>query len=275
LDNLPKTLDETYARILENIPEENMEDATTILRLLTCSERPLHLEELIDAIAVQPDVRPSFDPDNRMPEPRDILRICSSLVTLVQSPLDRFGDVAVDTHSDDVEGRRTTTKLQLAHFSVKEYLISDRISPSFSTLLAEQTARASIATLCLAYLPDLDHSLPLVELRARFGFSQYCAKYWAVHAKVVDGVDEGLQTRIMEFLNDNQNGYLTCYNLCDPDPRWFEDKRTERVEKPAPLYYMSLTGLTTSVRLLLDGDADVSAQGVRVECTAAHCKQLQ
>jgi hypothetical protein len=29
---------------------------------------------------------PSLDPDNRMPEPRDIMWICSSLVVLVQRP---------------------------------------------------------------------------------------------------------------------------------------------------------------------------------------------
>ncbi|THW56385.1 hypothetical protein D6D19_10616 [Aureobasidium pullulans] len=87
LADLPETLDETYHRILKNILEESLPDATTILRLLAWSERPLRIEELIDAMAVQPDESPSFCVDNRMPEPRDLLRICSSLVVLVQRPI--------------------------------------------------------------------------------------------------------------------------------------------------------------------------------------------
>ncbi|KAI5239326.1 Pfs, NACHT and ankyrin domain protein [Aureobasidium subglaciale] len=86
LNDLPRTLNETYARILQEISEDNRKDATTILRLLTWSERPLRLEEMVDALAIQPDEEPNFDIDNRMPEPRDILRIASSLISLVQIP---------------------------------------------------------------------------------------------------------------------------------------------------------------------------------------------
>ncbi|KAI4853704.1 Pfs, NACHT and ankyrin domain protein [Aureobasidium sp. EXF-8845] len=269
LGNLPDTLDETYARILQSIPENNKRDATAILRLLIWSQRPLRLEEMVDAIAVQPDAKPSFDPDNRMPEPRDILRICSSLATLVQRPFVSYIDGVADIDGDDSGGGRTVTELRLAHFSVKEYLISDRITLSFSSCLADRTARASIATLCLAYLSSLDHSLPLDELRARFKFSQYCARYWTIHASVVDeggdgadnAIHKGLQTRILKFLNESQTAYLTCYNLYDPDGPWLFGDERRKMDKPAPLYYTSLTGLVLGVTLSLGAGADVNAEG--------------
>jgi hypothetical protein len=217
---------------------------------------------MVDAIAVQPDARPSFDPENRMPEPRDILRICSSLVTLVQRPSVGYVDGVADVDNDDENGgERIVTELRLAHFSVKEYLISDRIAPSFSSSPADRVARASIAKLCLAYLLDLDHGLPPDELRARFKFSQYCARYWTIHAKAADGVDEGLQTKILEFLNERERAYLTCYDLYDPDLSWLDSDRRVATDRPPPLYYASLMGLSKSVGALLDRGADVNAQG--------------
>jgi hypothetical protein len=80
---LPKTLDETYRRISENIPESNVDDATKILRLLTWSDRPTRLEEMVDAIAIILIEEPSFLLINRMPVPHEILRRCPSLITLV------------------------------------------------------------------------------------------------------------------------------------------------------------------------------------------------
>jgi hypothetical protein len=78
LKSLPKTLDDTYARILDNIDEEdNSKDAFKILQWLAYSARPLRIEEMVEVIAVGIEGSPLFDPKNRLPEPRDILIICS------------------------------------------------------------------------------------------------------------------------------------------------------------------------------------------------------
>ncbi|KAF2135962.1 uncharacterized protein K452DRAFT_322729 [Aplosporella prunicola CBS 121167] len=131
LGSLPKTLDETYARILSSIPSEYEHHTRRILQFLTFSERPLRIEEAVDAIAVNIEGGKGFDPKNRMPRPREISRYCSTLVVVVarQSPED--GDAI--------------TELQLAHFSVKEYLTSKRLDQSVAKDLEETTARASIA----------------------------------------------------------------------------------------------------------------------------------
>jgi hypothetical protein len=264
LENLPRTLDETYAWILETIPEDNLEDAITILRLLTWSERPLRLEEVVDAIAVQPDVSPSFDPDNRMPEPRDILRICSSLVVLTQRPYKHDDPKYSGFDDEDDRSQMDVTELQLAHFSVKEYLISKRVTSWLAPDLAELSARSSITKLCLAYLSDLNHRLSPKDVRVQSAFSEYCARYWTSHAKTVDEVDTKLQARIVRFLDDRENACLTCYNLHDPEEPWTVGGSMKReTDRPASLYYVSLTGLVTGAGASLDRGADVNAEGGR------------
>src|SRR5271170_3834860 len=71
LASLPKTLDETYSRILHSIPSEYKQNAIRILQFLTYSERPLSIEEAVDAIAVGTEGDPYFNPRYRMPDPRE------------------------------------------------------------------------------------------------------------------------------------------------------------------------------------------------------------
>ena len=64
----------------------------------------------MDAIAVKPKEEPFFDPKARMPDPLEISRYCSSLVVVVSTK----------DHSHDKDDGHM--ELQIAHFSVKEYL---------------------------------------------------------------------------------------------------------------------------------------------------------
>ena len=55
LNDLPKTLDETYGRTLLGIDEEKREYAQRLFRCLTVSIRPLRVEELAEILAVRFD----------------------------------------------------------------------------------------------------------------------------------------------------------------------------------------------------------------------------
>lgn len=65
LSHLPKTLDETYDRILKNIPLEYQREASCVLHLLIVSRRPLTLEEVAEAVIVDCE-NEVFDPENRL-----------------------------------------------------------------------------------------------------------------------------------------------------------------------------------------------------------------
>lgn len=65
LRTLPRDLDETYERILCSINDEYVEDVLRLLTVLCFSARPLSVNELIDAHAVDLSDPPRLDRDGR------------------------------------------------------------------------------------------------------------------------------------------------------------------------------------------------------------------
>ena len=113
LSTLPSTLDETYERILLNIDGQYKQEAQLALTWLVASRRVLTVEELAEAVSIETDSEGLFDPSNRLFEPNTICSVLSGLVSVVQShTLPGSADV------------------RLAHFSVQEYLVSDRLAKS-------------------------------------------------------------------------------------------------------------------------------------------------
>ncbi|KAL2010787.1 hypothetical protein VTN00DRAFT_3505 [Thermoascus crustaceus] len=112
----------------------------------------------------------------------DLMRTSSSSQALLYFYFD-FNDTMVvvpmkASHYKNTKGM----ELQLAHFSIKEYLISNRLDEHFTQCFQEIVARASIAAVCLAYLLHLDQDLQMNEIRGAFPLAQYCAQYWMGHA---------------------------------------------------------------------------------------------
>ena len=249
LVSLPKTLDETYARILRSIPEEYKQNATRILQFLTYSERPLMIEEVVDAIVVDAEVDPYFNPKYRMPNPHEISCYCSSLVVVVSAK----------EHSYFKNDK--PMELQLAHFSVKEYLTSNRVDKDIAQNLQATVAKASIAIVCLAYLLHLDLALPIADIQERFPLAQYCARYWITYAAVAESKDETLQGFIREFFCYHISSYRNCYSLYRPDDPGYSDLDFGGEEPASALYYASFGGLVKAVEYLLSQGADVHAQG--------------
>src|SRR5436190_11129120 len=241
LASLPITLDDTYARILCNIPEKRRKCAFKVLQWLVHSARPLQIEEIVEVIAVDTEGHPQFDPDRRLLEPGDILTICSSLVTIAG------------------------VEIKLAHFSVKEYLVSERIQkgPAHQYSIGEIHANVSIAETCLAYLLHFDKANFLTSQTTKeFPLARYAAKHWTQHARAAKEDAKAMHRLIMELFLSKRDAYINCVRLFDPDEPWEEPDVTKSLKRVAPpLYYASLTGLIEPVRLLLEKGADVNAQG--------------
>ncbi|PVH70406.1 hypothetical protein DL98DRAFT_597846 [Cadophora sp. DSE1049] len=72
LNNLPKTLDATYARILNNVSSLYEREPKTVLMLLAFSARPMTIQEVAEATAVNLDIK-KFIVDERFPDAYDIL----------------------------------------------------------------------------------------------------------------------------------------------------------------------------------------------------------
>ena len=241
LASLPKTLDDTYDRILCKIDEEYAQYALQILHWLAYSAQPLQIEEIVEVTAVDTENGPRFSEERRLSDPSDILTICSSLVTI------------------------EAETVRLAHFSVKEYLMSDRIrcGPARKYSIQKVHANVSIAETCLVYLLQFDKANSLTRQTTKeFPLARYAAKYWTHHARVAREDAEVMHQLIMELFLSKRDAYVNWIRLFDPDWPWNQPNITEGLKIVAsPLYYSSLVGLIESVRLLLEKGADVNAQG--------------
>jgi hypothetical protein len=137
LASLPRTLDQTYDRILLAISEECSEYAMRILQWLTFSARPLAVEEIAEVVAIDVARDPAFDREEVLEDPLEALNICSSLVTI-----------------STVQSDPAKQIISLAHYSVQEYLVSDRIKqgPARQYTMNEAECHGVIMDGCLKYL---------------------------------------------------------------------------------------------------------------------------
>lgn len=183
LASLPETLDDTYERLLRRIDGSNRWHILRILQWLLHSERPLGINELAEALAVRPDEEPSLRVENRFEDPLDIFAICSGLI--VRSTPTRNSDYRQYGQNDD-----ESFEVQLSHFSVKEYLISDRVLDDYKAELERTYANASIAETCLAYMMHFEDNdtmnshISYLNRSETYPLLRYASTYWPVHTKV-------------------------------------------------------------------------------------------
>lgn len=235
LKSLPEDLNETYARILANIPAKYTKYTKRILQFLVFSERPLQIVEVVDLIAIEVENSPHFDPMNRMPLPEEVLRYCSSLATTVR---DKGWD------------GKDASQIRLAHSSVKEYLKAT----DFGSIVA----RGSIAKVCLAYLLEMpDHPKSDWDVMESFPLAEFAAKNWTRHAIIVQS-DNSQHMAVHAFtmaLFRSEWPYQIFYRLCSPQDAWRGPSNEIRPVRPA-LYYAATQGLSNSVQELIQ-DIDV------------------
>ncbi|TEA20052.1 Ankyrin repeat and KH domain-containing protein 1 [Colletotrichum sidae] len=180
LHSLPQGLDKTYERMIQDISDENKDQAITILQLLVFSDRPLTVDELVDALAVDLTASPSFDPKLRMPRDIEICLFCPGLI--VTKP--RLGKLQSDTGSSlselAVYGEWRFFDVRLAHYSVKEYLISTRLTGDIRILMSPSVARSTITAICLGYLSwfEQDTYTSLIEPREAYLASDHRRGNW-------------------------------------------------------------------------------------------------
>lgn len=116
-----------------------------------------------------------FESEHRLPDPQDILTICSALASVTPAANQV---IAVEDELITVGGEA----LRLTHFSVKEYLISDRLKKTsiHRYHITPLSANISIATTCLTYLLYFESPTILMEVGFEYEFSltSYAAKFW-------------------------------------------------------------------------------------------------
>jgi hypothetical protein len=276
LSSLPKTLDETYDRILRGLESaDQLEYAITALQWLCYSTRPLQLLEIRDVLAIITGDGGGFFSENRLPDPADIMVVCSSLIRCneIGSRSDDVSDSGWSDINSEIDNTKASRSIQvrLAHFSVQEYLLSNRcaLRPHFQA----QTCHMVMAEGCLRYLLCLSEKAPQTkEIVDQHPLARYAAEYWWQHAQKIDGTLGCAVLDLASRLLTNGNAALLLWvQLCNID-RYLEAayriftrvNLSVTVNKVAPpLYYAALIGMSDVVREVLQLTNDVNAQGGR------------
>ncbi|KAK0267413.1 hypothetical protein LTR35_016362, partial [Friedmanniomyces endolithicus] len=151
--------------------------------------------------------------------------------------------------------------MRLAHFSVKEYLVSDRLQERYQIHLHQISSAVCIASVSLTYLLNIGGSIDRAKLKTKFPLAHYSARYWTGFAALAETSDESVPELAIRLFSDRRAcaGWLSLY---DPEVSWREELRDSR-ELPQPLYYTALCGLERSTSALIDKSVDVKAQGGR------------
>ena len=243
---MPNTLYETYDRILQGIESAgHRQDAITALRWLCFSDVPLYLSQIIEVLAIENGASGGFCPDERLPDPADIMVICSSLISC-----------------SDIDKKVCKAQIRLVHFSVKEYLLSDRclLKLDFQT----PSCHMAMAESCLHYLLYLYEHLPLTkDLVDQHPLSRYAAKYWWQHARATDdALNPTIINLTRKLLMTKDIGVLPWIQLYDVDNPWSGlDLSVTRRKVAPPLYYAALMGLLQVVENVIPQIDDINAKG--------------
>jgi hypothetical protein len=182
LNELPITLDDTYERMLQGIPKEKFEHASRLFQCIVAALRPLCVEELAEIFAIDfgPNSSPNLVAGWRPDNPGEaVLSTCSTFITIIDD-----GDSKI---------------VQFSHFSVKEFLTSDRLQMSNVGNMRQYyiplaPAHAILARACVTVLLQADSEEDEERFRA-LPLGTYAIENWVRHARF-----EGVASRIQDSL---------------------------------------------------------------------------
>lgn len=238
--SLPKTLEGIYSAIIASIDEDYAEDARIILQWMVCSRRPLQLTEAAELLAFDLENEFSFNPDFRLPDSKDVLNICSSLITISRPDL--------------------TTGIQevrLAHSTVREFLVTKTTSLNGpgSFLITEEVAQHTIAKMCLLYLLYIgEYAAAESDYVENFPLVMYAAQYWTDHFRSA-GFPDDVSLLATSFFTSHFHAFETWCHVFNIDRPWSWGEEQKKYSA-GPLYYASLAGLQPVVHSLLQAGAD-------------------
>jgi len=251
LNKLPTTLDDTYEQTLEGIPKEQWQHAHRFFQCLVAAVRPLRVEELAEIFAVEFDLDavPNLVEDWRPENPEEaVMSTCSTLITVVEDGGSRY--------------------FQFSHFSVKEFLTSDRLRTSDVGSIRQyyislDSAHITLVRACIAVLLRLDEKMDKKRL-ATFPLAFYAAHHWVEHAKFGDAMSQ-IQSAL-ERLFDPRKPYLASWAwIHDVDRSWVQPSIHALAEHPSPLgptalYYAVLCGFGGLAKHLVAHAEDANAR---------------
>jgi ankyrin repeat protein len=227
-------LDETYERVLKEIMTANQHQAYRLLQCLTVASRPLRVEELAEILAIDFDGAkegiPELKEDWRWKDQQEaVLSTCSSLIAVVDDGSHRV--------------------VQFSHFSVKEFLTSDRLAASSTAVshfrILLEPAHTVIVKACLGILLQSDNGASDAKPTRNSPLAEYAAMHWVGHAQFGD-VSAHIEVGMRRLFDVARPYFEAWLELHDIDTDWYSfvdyDRFPGKGRRGFPLYYASLCG---------------------------------
>jgi len=160
---LPKTLGDCYERMLLAIDAGDQRRARAALELLCYGASPPSLDEVAEAMIIDVTTQPFVSTSERLLDSKAVLEILPAGLVAFNAPdlgfhLDRRFKIENYEGGTEIRSKRPKyykhCSLRLAHFSVLEYLSSDRIGLGQASQfhIHHLHAPQNILALCIAYL---------------------------------------------------------------------------------------------------------------------------
>jgi len=177
---------------------------------------------------------PKFQADWRWKdEEYAVLSTCSSLISIV-----------------DNDGSQV---VQFSHFSVKEFLMSNRLATSTGDVsryhILPGSAHTILARVCLGFLLHLDSHIGVKGVKG-FPLAKYAAQHWVAHAQfedVASRVEDGMKS-LFDPDKPHFAAWVQIHNM-DSQVQWRSPSM--RSDRPYPLYYSALCGFYDLVEHLV------------------------
>jgi hypothetical protein len=233
------------------IPREQKRHAHRLFQCLIAAIRPLRVEELTEIFTIQLDTKlgPNLVEGWRPDDPEEaVLTACSSLIAIV-----------------DVEDSKI---VQFSHFSVKEFLTSDRLATSSIGNISQyhiplEPAHIILAQASLTVLLQLNDRIDKKRL-GTFPLAFYAAQHWVDHAKLGSVASE--VGGAMERLFDPNKSHFAAWTWIYDIHYGIKQSMNYLTEHPSspertPLYYAALCGFTGLAKhLIITHAEDVNAK---------------
>ena len=160
LDEQPSEMATFYENMLQNLSNHERQTVHRVLIWLANSARPLTVEEMADAIRLNPD-DDSVNPKDQLIDSNELMRTCSDFLQVVQSPDSYYGSQKV---------------VYPIHMSLIDFLKSQRFQWTDGDRV--------LAECCVSYLLHVnqEHFIPAEDL-ASFPIFTYAAEFWPYHAR--------------------------------------------------------------------------------------------
>ena len=248
---LPKTLEDSYSRMVDRIDPADQVYARRIFLWLTSSLYPLDLASVAET-AIFEAGSTCIDNESRLSDPKDVLNICGMFVYH-------------NNISDEV---------RLSHHTVREYLSMAKDSPMY---LPEKAAHRDMAELCLTYLLMDEFEAPfespnkLLLALHDYPLLAYSARSWVFHV-LASGCEQELGPLISRlFVPETTSRFLMWLQVVLwHSTHGFEGPETGTKSQPTSLYYAASYGLYHTVQSLISCGVDLNVRAGRFGGTAYH-----